>query len=246
MPISPLIPIDKLHSWKDASDASTITSSSTRVSEWADKFNTSYNATQSLLINQPYTGTATINGRNAIEFDGAEFFDVADNSMLSVPQTVFMVMEFADAFSTNAILSKQPTDGTQDNEIIFEKDVTDNILLSANYYSGGEISGNIFYFFPLDLVPICFSIFADVGKYSQVASNNYNTYNEFTSGANTLIDFTNYDTDVSTYIGKSFFFPATTLYLSGKIGEILIFNGELSILEQGNVFKYLQNKWGIV
>jgi hypothetical protein len=56
--------------WLDAADTATITESSGSVSQWNDKSGNGRNVTQSNGANQPITGTRTLNGLNAIDFNG--------------------------------------------------------------------------------------------------------------------------------------------------------------------------------
>lgn len=58
--------------WLDASDGATITESGGKVSQWNDKSGNSRHATQGTLANRPTTGLVTVNGLNAIDFDGAD------------------------------------------------------------------------------------------------------------------------------------------------------------------------------
>lgn len=60
-----------LNLWLDASDTSTITSSSGAVSQWSDKSGNGINLTQGTAANQPTTGSTTLNGLNVISFDGS-------------------------------------------------------------------------------------------------------------------------------------------------------------------------------
>lgn len=64
-----------LSRWYDASDESSISDSGGTVTQWADK---SGNAGHATAVSTPETGTRTINGRNAIDFDGsADHFTMA-------------------------------------------------------------------------------------------------------------------------------------------------------------------------
>lgn len=56
--------------WLDASDTSTITSSSGFVSQWNDKSGLGRNVVQASAALQPVTGASTVNGRNVIDFAG--------------------------------------------------------------------------------------------------------------------------------------------------------------------------------
>lgn len=72
--IPPFVPTDiaGLQLWLDASDAATITETAGAVSQWNDKSGNSRNYVQATGAKQPMTGTATINGLNAIQFDGVD------------------------------------------------------------------------------------------------------------------------------------------------------------------------------
>ena len=62
-----------LQLWLDASDATTITQSSGIISQWDDKSGNGNHATQSIGSSQPSYGTATINGKNVVDFGGNKF-----------------------------------------------------------------------------------------------------------------------------------------------------------------------------
>jgi hypothetical protein len=78
----PPLPSDlNLSLWLDASDASTITHSNGSVSQWADKSGNAFHFTQTTAANQPTTGSVTIGGINAINFDGSDRMANSDISM---------------------------------------------------------------------------------------------------------------------------------------------------------------------
>ena len=54
--------------WLDASDTATITAVGGAVSQWDDKSGNGRHVTQGVAAAQPITGSATLNGRNVIEF----------------------------------------------------------------------------------------------------------------------------------------------------------------------------------
>lgn len=58
--------------WYDASDTGTITENAGAVSQWADKSGNGLHLTQASSVAQPISGTASINGDNAIQFDGSD------------------------------------------------------------------------------------------------------------------------------------------------------------------------------
>jgi hypothetical protein len=81
--------------WLDASDTSTITESGGAVSQWDDKSGNGYNLTQGTAAAQPKSGTATLNGLNVIEYDGANTQWMRNASMpwAGVSLTLFAVYE---------------------------------------------------------------------------------------------------------------------------------------------------------
>ena len=69
-PAPPFDPLNlpNLKAWYDASDTSTISVSSTRVTQWDDKSGNTYNLTQATDALRPYSGTRTVNSLNAIDY----------------------------------------------------------------------------------------------------------------------------------------------------------------------------------
>lgn len=63
--------IPQLTAWWDASDTATITAVSGAVSVWADKSGNGRTLYQGTAANRPATGTRTIGGLNALDFDGS-------------------------------------------------------------------------------------------------------------------------------------------------------------------------------
>lgn len=61
--------------WYDASDTSTLTVSSNKVSQWNDKGSNGYNLTQGTSANQPKSGLTTRNGLNVVDFDGSGWME---------------------------------------------------------------------------------------------------------------------------------------------------------------------------
>jgi hypothetical protein len=70
VPPTPFDPLNlpNLKAWYDASDTSTISVSSTRVTQWDDKSGNAYNLTQATDALRPYSGTRTVNSLNAIDY----------------------------------------------------------------------------------------------------------------------------------------------------------------------------------
>jgi hypothetical protein len=59
--------------WLDASDTDTISDTAGAVDTWSDKSGNSNDVVQATADNKPTTGTATINGLNALSFDDGDW-----------------------------------------------------------------------------------------------------------------------------------------------------------------------------
>lgn len=80
-----------LHSWYDASNASSIVASGSSVTQWKDLSPNARHAVISGGGSSPVTGTTTLNGKNVITFDGSTQFLVAPASITSNSLTFFSV-----------------------------------------------------------------------------------------------------------------------------------------------------------
>ena len=81
--------LTNLAGWWDASDLATITAVGGKVSQWSDKSPAANHLTQPTAASQPATGTRTIGGHNALEFQqtpmaAAGLLHVGDQSFLAV------------------------------------------------------------------------------------------------------------------------------------------------------------------
>ncbi len=64
--------IPNIAAWFDASDTTSIAHVSNGVSQWNDKSGNLNHATQGTANYRPITNTVTVNGKNALDFDGSE------------------------------------------------------------------------------------------------------------------------------------------------------------------------------
>ena len=63
---------DSFHLWLDGNDGTTITHSSGKLSNWSNKLNPgTADMVQATAIDQPTWGTATVNGKDTVYFDGS-------------------------------------------------------------------------------------------------------------------------------------------------------------------------------
>lgn len=212
--------------WLDASDTSTITSSSGNVSQWGDKSGNGYNFTQATTANQPKTGTNTINGLNVITFDGT------NDSMLnaSVPATshpstyVAVVKETAAITATKSIMNANGTN------------------FFAMFFSGSNAlnsrSLNVFSDFESTIGPT-FQTTNTTVLYTVVDGS----YSEF--GVNrsfSIVTMPGSLRSATLRLATNAF--SNGEFFNGQIGEALYFNEHLTSSKRDRLIRFLQRKWG--
>jgi hypothetical protein len=216
--------IGDLAMWLDAADASTITVG-TGVSQWRDKSAASNLWTQGVGNNQPATGTQSINGRNALVFDGANDTLQCADPFTAYPFSFFIVqrvvaysnfaMHYAIGGSTNFNLRQFSTAG----------------LLEVEAPGGAtRASSQTYSTSAAELISI---VYQPTAASSTLYRNNSPVA---VSGA-----FFQPTVSGTHYIGtRNGSFP-----LNGYVGEILVYSKTLSDLERASVSRYLGTKWGI-
>lgn len=214
--------------WLDASDSSTITELSGSVSQWNDKSGNGRNATQGSGVLQPSTGTATINGINALSFNS----DYMVIGSYTLP---------AGGFTTFAVA----TQTTNSNGYIWEN------AGSIRYFwrSSNALVANGMVFGYTDTVPAFRNYSA---SYPNDGLPHILMGSTLDSNAALRVSPTQatYPTRTglpgsssrSTNIGTNASGSASRMWL-GNIGEILIFDYELVFSQQIAVYEYLRLKW---
>lgn len=88
--------IPDLAAWYDAADTGSITAVSNAVSQWNDKSGNARHGTQGTATFRPSTGVVTVNGLNAVNFDGGDDFINLPSGLHTLPNganTVFTVYQ---------------------------------------------------------------------------------------------------------------------------------------------------------
>lgn len=224
--------------WLDAADTSTITSSGGAVSSVRNKANANIPFVQGTGVNQPITGTRTINGLNTLDFDGANYWLTA-NGLISyftgsdMPFTIFSVC-----------LCDTPTAATQSS-----------IWAIGNSASGAQFQSQVYQ----SSLNVCnrrddTSTIATSGA-TYIAGNNINcvvfTGTTISSYTNATTNYTGTSLDVGTLTLDRFAIGATIRntnahFFDGAIGEVIIYKGALSSTDRIAIQRYLGNKWGVV
>jgi len=212
--------------WLDATDPSTIVESGGLVSEWKDKSKDGNDVFQDTGSSKPTTGVGTINGLNALAFDGIDDFlkrSAFTGGSISQPNTIFIVVEL-DAIS----LTKKFFDGS----INFSRHTLEHISSKLSLFSGTSVDGSIVLTIN---TPYVFSALFD----SPSIFSNSECY------INGVLDiFGTSGSQVLSGITIAARFNAAQR-MNGKIGEFIIYDQGLSTTDRVRVQQYLFNKWRI-
>jgi hypothetical protein len=213
------------YSWYDASDATTLWAdvagtmlATTSVARWDDKSQNNKNAIQSNGGKQPTTGTRTIGGSNAMNFDATEDFDVPSFDLMGKECWTVIKKDTADDFhvlgsSSNiqvGVLSSGKMRIWGNSSYPSDTQSTELISVGSDYVLGFRA-----------LNPKQFSINGTIEATSNVPSGNALTINH-------IMD--------NQYAHNS----------DGLIGEIIVTAGELTTAERQRMEGYLAWKWGMV
>ena len=216
----------------DAADLSSISLSGSDVTQWSDVSGNARHATQSTSTFRPKSGTRTINGLNAIDFDGTDDRLNANSVAASFtgndrPFTIFMVQAKDIA---NSSLSAFVFDSGL-TTVPFMRYRGENILMrdDANTQTELNVDG-------IDAATPMFVTFRSSGLNFTGYLNKtlVNTGTAYNRGNITVERFR---------IGQ--FTTASPLFYNGLIGEFIYYNRQLTALEVGQVHDYLSAKWGI-
>ena len=214
--------------WLDASDDSTFSySSGTSVSQWRDKSGNNFHATQALSANQPSRST-TQNSRKTVNFDGTNDTVTIPNFICNSEMSIFVVSNCG-----TTLLIEHSTD-TNSNQgfyfygggtgMIYITRATGSIISNSNWLSGGYSIASAVNSTGLDLLTY----------------KNGSQQTIITDGRSSL---TNTYITNTLYIGSR---GANSLWSSGPIAEIIIYNRKVSNAERNLIHTYLGQKWGIL
>ena len=223
--------------WLDASMASSITSTAGKVSQWNDLSGKGFHVSQATAANQPTTGSSTINGYNAISFDGNDNLDRSGTSQIvntvDGTYTAFAVFRPSTLVGAQGLVSidKYPTAGTRSAQILRIQLNDVNTVpypggSSAFESSGTTLSANTTY----------------IGS-TVVGNNIAETFvNGMTDGP-TIFSATLPTVATPLYVGK--ISADLAYYLTGLLGEVIVFPRTFTRTEHNMVGVYLSKKWNL-
>lgn len=205
-----------LQAWWDASDASTITEGTPgTVQAWADKSGNGYNATAPNAGQRPLTGTRTIGGLNAIEFD-AHTLNFTTFDLMG--KEAFAVFHQDDAQDMTIL------GGGGNSQMTVMSNQTLRLWKGANPYTGNTQIGT---------VPVASD---NLGGWLAHLDNKKFSVN----GTLTVTGDTPTGNNMNVQqIGRQQYANA-----DGLIGEIVVTSGILSADDRARLEGYLAWKWG--
>ena len=255
--------ISGLLAWYDAADAATITTA-TGVSAWTDKSGNGYTLRQSIGNNQPATGTRTIGGKNALDFDGSN--DILSlgssppeyllNLAASRALTVFVVAGSDSPSGIRRLVSLQRTlKNSNDSGFFLARhsnssgtleiavgggDSTSNDQLNRNHIPGFADTSSAAGIYTASVSAADNAATIHKNGSLQSLTVRYGTMQPsdflgFGSGNHTL--------DIGSTRNSSNVIDAA--YWDGLVGEVLIYTRRLTSAERTRVDRHLGRKWGI-
>jgi len=228
--------ISGLRLWLDAADENTVTDvGAGAVSQWDDKSGNAFHVTQATPGARPKTGTRTINGLNAIEFDGTDDTLTRTTTAQLVNAstgvwTAFAVFQLdtASTFFPIIICNTTPTSQAAQFLRVTDTNFVQTIAWSTStpfVDTGASVSTATTY----------------VARATRGASA-VEAFLNASSGGATATSGTNQSIAANIYVGS---FDASSSYWPGPIGELLVYNRILTAAEITDVEAHLASKWGV-
>lgn len=224
-----------LLAWHDAADSSTLfqnsngttaaTAESDPVGYWGDKSGNGHHLTQSVNNDRPLLNVAEQNGLPALQFDGSnDCMTSATGYLQGLASTVFLVAQRQGDTNVATVFSIGRANDTGPVEISL-RNIFSSPANRVRYKPNGlteRRNGGA----SLDIVATPTDFMITAGTFSAVASI-ANTGDPVFVGAQRSAA------------------GANAFFMNGRLGEVLVYNRVLSLLEIQRVESYLSNKWGI-
>ena len=216
--------------WLDASDSSTVTLNGSAVSQWGDKSGNGFHFSQSTANNQPaYTGS--INGRSAISFDGVnDGLDRTGVTNANIADTTgacaFAVYEISGTDLQYAVLRTLTTGSGHDR---FNSTGYHCYFRTSRFLSipnPPPSTGLVLLTSSSNVSSDTQSVRVNGAQYqSQVCATTFAAWRALT--------------------GQAWAVGYDASWLTGSVGEVLIYGKALSATDISKVEKYLAAKWGV-
>ena len=214
--------------WLDAADDSTFSySSGTLVSQWRDKSGSNFHASQATVGSQPSRSTFQ-NSRKTVNFDGTNDTVTIPSFVSNSEMSIFVVSNCGTSMFIEQSIDTNFYDGFAISGIgtamfIIRRSSITSYTFNTNWLSGGYSVASAVNSTGLDLLTY------KNGTQQTIISDGRNSITN-SYATNTL------------YIGSR---AASSLWSSGPIAEIIIYNRKVTDTERNSIHTYLGQKWGI-
>ena len=211
--------IPGITAWYDASDLATITASAGAVSQWADKA-TAGNLVQAIAGKQPRTGTRTVAGKNALDFDGVNHslaLPALAAGTLAQPNTILVVIS-ADRLANDVFFDGYGA--TNRHNLAFTTG-------TYQYYAGTVVNAGT----------------AATGAQQWVCAFNGASSQLWVNGASITTANPGPDPIIGLSVGA--YRDGIAALYDGAIAEIVVVHGVLSAGDRASWNAYTLAKWGV-
>lgn len=235
--------------WLDASDTSTLTTEGAGyVRYWSDKSNSGVVATGGglTLANEPLLVSNSLNGLPTIYFDGADYFEIPNNSALQTQneKTIFVVYKYKKVSNTNygVLIQRGSGDSSEEMRLAVVNNA-DWIYFDIGNNGGPYIQPTVQ---NINIRDYAANIITATATRS-AGSSTLKLYSNGKDMGGSTINPANTPSIGSfiTSIGKQIEGASNTNFFTGFISEIIIYNRCLSDTERKQVEQYLGYKWAI-
>jgi hypothetical protein len=239
--------------WLDAADSSTITLSSSKVTQWNDKSGNGYNFTQATSGNQPTYSSASLNSLNTITFTSANstylLGTASTNFMGTNSLSVYGIFKTNNSTSGSSVFSKALY-GSASGRILYgyRDPGTPGTIVGG---IGGNQGSNVYTAISDTYTGGAWRVFGFVSDRSGWTNTTYQngiSIGSTTITANTTTNLTNaFPMLVGAYNNSTGGAnpPQAGYYLDGGVGELLVFSTALTTTQRQTIEQYLSRKWGI-
>jgi len=209
--------------WYDASDTGSITESSGSVSQWNDLSGNGYHLAQATATNQPTTGTRTLNGLNALDFDGTNDYMRTAFATIDQPRTIVIAANF-DTIDTSSHITDGFLSTGNDRSVVGAFNTTNWMM------SGGTVLSSSTTITTGDTHAVV-AFFSGSNSYLRLNGTEIASGNAGPDGMVGIIVGTRYNLDPN--------------YCSDMVlGEVVVYDRELQANELSAIESYLATKWG--
>lgn len=212
-----------------------LSSSSGKVTSWQDLASGNF-VTQSNSANQPSLVSNAVNSLPSVSFNGSSSFLNLPNNFDGFRNPIYFVVfkPSSSPFTANARILEVGT-GSSSNAVYLSQPTTTSMTLGVNQFS----SPNTLSSSSTAITPNQYQIF-------EATQPTFETVNILTNGVqNTTgsLPTAYFATRTGCFLGTDY---SNTLFFSGEIAEILVYNGTMTANDVHGVEGYLMNRYAIV